>query len=94
MLTATKATTGPVLSKNLNIAYDYVTKHFDGVSTFKTECTYMMFLDCTDWLKKYGKTQKELLQRGWDYGIGWQDGGLFQGPTSIRLNLASPTFRI
>lgn len=37
----------------------------------------MMFLDCTDWLKKYGKTQKELLQRGWDYGIGWQDGGLF-----------------
>lgn len=84
----------PVLSKNVNIAYDYVTKHFDGVSTFKTEGTYMMFLDCTDWLKKHGKTQKELLQRGWDYGIGWQDGGLFQGPTSIRLNLASPTFRI
>lgn len=53
----------------------------------------MMFLDCTDWLKKYGKTQKELVQRGWDYGIGWQDGGLFQGSTSIRLNLASPTFR-
>lgn len=84
----------PVLSQNVNLAYDYVTKRFDGVSTFKTEGTYMMFLDCTDWLKEHDKTQTELLERGWDYGIGWQDGGLFQGPTSIRLNLASPTSRI
>lgn len=39
----------PVLSKNVNIAYDYVTKHFDGVSTFKTEGTYMMF-----WIAQIG----------------------------------------
>lgn len=83
-----------VLSNNVNFAYDYVKQNFQGVSTFKIEGTYMMFLDCGKWLKEHGKTQTELLQRGWDYGIGWQDGNLFQGPTSIRLNLASPTSRI
>ncbi|RVU69963.1 MULTISPECIES: MalY/PatB family protein [Lactobacillus] len=84
----------PVLSENVNFAYEYVQKNFEGVSTFETEGTYMMFIDCSGWLKKHGKTQAELLERGWEYGIGWQDGKLFEGPTSIRLNLASPTYRI
>ena len=54
----------------------------------------MLLLDCTAWLDKHGMTQKALLQKGWDVGVGWQDGGLFEAPTSIRLNLASPTHRI
>ncbi len=84
----------PVLSHNVNLAYDYIKQNFAGVSTFKTEGTYMMFMDCSEWLKQHHKTQEQLLKRGWDYGIGWQDGHLFQGPTSIRLNLASPAYRI
>ncbi|MGN8817851.1 MalY/PatB family protein [Oribacterium sp. HCP28S3_H8] len=84
----------PVLSANVNYAYDYIKEHFKGVYTFRTEGTYMMFLDCAEWLKEHNMEQKDLLKKGWDYGIGWQDGHLFEGPTCIRLNLASPTSRI
>ena len=84
----------PVLSDNVNLSYDAVRNTLNGVSTFRTEGTYMMFLDCHDYLASHNMTQKELLHKGWDYGIGWQDGGLFQAPESIRLNLASPTKRI
>lgn len=84
----------PVLSANVNLAADTVSGRFNGIRTFRTEGTYMMFLDCANWLKEHGKTQQELLKKGYEYGIGWQDGGLFESPSSIRLNLASPTSRI
>ena len=32
----------------------------------------------------------DILKRGWDVGIGWQDGRPFHGPCHIRLNLALP----
>ena len=84
----------PVLSQNVNLAYKTITEKFDGVSAFKTEGTYMMFLDCEKWLKDHHMTQKELVKLGWDYGIGWQNGDMFNAPYSIRINLASPTYRI
>lgn len=84
----------PVLSGNVNMAASMVDERFEGVTAFRTEGTYMMLLDCTKWLKEHGHSQKELLKRGWDYGIGWQDGAEFEAPTSIRINLASPAFRI
>lgn len=84
----------PVLSRNVNLACDYVDAHFDGVTAFRSEGTYMLLLDCTAWLEAHGVTQKALLKKGWDVGVGWQDGRLFEAPTSIRLNLASPTHRI
>ena len=36
----------------------------------------------------------DVLHAGWRVGVGWQDGRLFEGQTSIRLNLASPKARI
>lgn len=84
----------PVLSENVNLAYDFVTNRLPGVSVFRTEGTYMMLLDLHDYLQKSGLSQKEVLKKGWDYGIGWQDGHQFEAPESIRLNLASPTARI
>lgn len=84
----------PVLSENINIGYDFITQRFKGVHAFKSEGTYMMFMDCKEWLEAHNMTQEALLRKGWEYGIGWQDGHLFESPTSIRLNLASPTARI
>ena len=84
----------PVLTENVNLAADCIRDRFPGVSAFRSEGTYMLFMDCADWLKDRGMRQPELLQKGWDYGIGWQDGRLFRAPESIRLNLASPTHRI
>lgn len=83
-----------VLSGNVNYAYDYITKHFEGVKLSKPQGTYMLFLDCTEWCERNGRTIDELEKRGWDVGVAWQDGRMFHGPCSIRLNLALPFSRV
>ena len=49
-----------VLSGNINYACDYIENHFEGVHVSKPEGTYMLFLDCTEWCQKHGKTITEL----------------------------------
>ena len=83
-----------VLTGNVDYAYDYITKHFQGVSLAKPEGTYMLLLDCEQWCKAHGLTLAELEKRGWDVGVDWQDGSMFQAPYSIRVNLALPLSRI
>ena len=63
-----------VLSGNVNYACDYIEKHFEGVNVSKPEGTYMLFLDCTEWCKKHGKTITELQAAGIEVGVIWQDG--------------------
>lgn len=79
-----------VLSDNVNYAYDYITKHFAGVSLAKPEGTYMLFLDCSEWCEKHGKTIDQLQRAGVEVGVVWQDGRMFHGSCSIRINLALP----
>ena len=83
-----------VLSGNVNYAYDYILEHFDGVTLSKPQGTYMLFLDCTEWCEKHGKTMDELLKAGYRVGVGWQDGRPFHGEHSIRMNLALPFTRV
>jgi cystathionine beta-lyase len=83
-----------VITKNVDYAYDYITKNFKGVKLSKPQGTYMLFMDCTDWCKENGKTIDELEKSGWDVGVAWQDGRMFHGPCSIRLNLALPFSRV
>jgi len=83
-----------VLTKNVDYAYDYITKNFNGVKLSKPQGTYMLFMDCTDWCNENGKTIDELEKSGWDVGVAWQDGRMFHGPCSIRLNLALPFSRV
>ena len=83
-----------VLSGNVQFACEYIEKHFDGVTVSKPQGTYMLFLDCAQWLQKHGKTMDELLQAGWDVGVVWQDGRAFHGQTHIRMNLALPLSRV
>ncbi len=51
-----------VLSANVNYAYEYIRAKFDGVSLFKPQGTYMMYLNCEGWCKAHGKSMDELLQ--------------------------------
>jgi cystathionine beta-lyase len=83
-----------VLSKNVNFACQYIAQHFEGVSAAKPQGTYMVFIDCGEWMTKHGKTLEELLQMGWDVGVAWQDGRVHGGTTHIRLNLALPYERL
>lgn len=82
------------INGNLNYACDYIAEHFEGVEFSKPEGTYMLFIDCTKWCEKHGKTIDEVIQAGWDVGIGWQDGRMFHGPCAIRLNFALPLSRV
>ncbi|MCR5790664.1 MAG: aminotransferase class I/II-fold pyridoxal phosphate-dependent enzyme [Lachnospiraceae bacterium] len=79
-----------VLSGNINFAYDFIEEHFPGISCFKPEGTYMLFLQCEPWCAEHKKTRQELLKRGTDEGVAWQDGGPFGDPFGIRMNLALP----
>jgi cysteine-S-conjugate beta-lyase len=83
-----------VISMNINYACDYIKNHFEGVSVAKPEGTYMLFLDCTNWCEKHGKSIDALEKAGWDVGVSWQDGEMFHGPCSIRMNLALPYTRV
>ncbi len=82
------------IAGNVDFACDYIEKHFEGVKVSKPQGTYMLFIDCAEWLEKNGKTMDELLKAGWDVGVVWQDGRAFHGMTHIRLNLALPLSRV
>ena len=82
------------ITGNVNFACDYIKQHFEGVTVSKPQGTYMLFIDCAQWLEKHGKTMDELLKAGWDVGVVWQDGRAFHGQTHIRLNLALPLSRV
>ncbi len=82
-----------VLSKNIDYACDYIAK-LEGITAAKPQGTYMLFLDCSEWLSAHGKTLDELLKAGWDVGVAWQDGRQHGGTMHIRLNLALPFSKV
>ena len=82
------------ITGNVDYACDYITKHFEGVTVSKPEGTYMLFVDCTEWCEKHGKTIQELEKACWNIGVAIQDGRMFHGPCSIRMNLALPLSRV
>lgn len=83
-----------VLTENVDYACSYIAEHFDGVRVSKPQGTYMLFIDCTAWCQKHGKSISELQKAGWNVGVAWQDGRAFHGPCHIRMNLALPLSRV
>ncbi len=83
-----------VLTGNIDFAVEYIKTHFKGVDVSKPQGTYMLLLDCGDWLRAHGKTLDELLRAGVEVGVLWQDGRQFNREDSIRMNLALPRTRV
>ncbi len=83
-----------VITANVDFACGYIAQHFPGVKVGRPQGTYMLFLDCAQWLRDHGKSMDELLKMGWDVGVIWQDGRAFHGQTHIRMNLALPLSRV
>ena len=83
-----------MITGNVDYACSYIEKHFEGVTVSKPQGTYMLFIDCKEWLRKHNKTMDALLKAGWDVGVVWQDGRAFHGATHIRINLALPLSRV
>lgn len=82
------------LSGNVDFACGYIREHFDGVTVSKPQGTYMLYMDCAEWLNTHEMTLDQLLKAGWDVGVAWQDGRQHGGTTHIRLNLALPLARV
>ena len=83
-----------VITGNVNYAVEYIREHFEGVELMKPEGTYMLFIDCEKWCKQHNKTIEEVEKAGYRVGVAWQDGRMFHGPYSIRMNLALPLSRV
>ena len=83
-----------VITGNIDYACNYIKDHFEGVSVARPEGTYMLFVDCTEWCEKHGKTIEDVEQAAWDVGVACQDGRMFHGPCHLRINLALPLSRV
>ena len=80
-----------VLTQNANYVCDYIAEHFKGVTVSRGQGTYMLYLDCSEWIKAHPECDMdELLRRGYRKGVIWQDGRGFKIDNTIRLNLALP----
>lgn len=83
-----------VITGNIDYACSYIQTHFDGVSVSRPEGTYMLFVDCSEWCEKHGRTIEDVEQAAWDVGVACQDGRMFHGPCHLRINLALPLSRV
>ena len=83
-----------VITGNIDYVCNYIKEHFDGVSVSRPEGTYMLFVDCSEWCEKHGKTIEDIEQAAWDVGVACQDGRMFHGPCHLRINLALPLSRV
>ena len=83
-----------VITENVEYACDHIKKHYPGVTVSRPQGTYMLFLDCEEWCRSHDMTLEELEKAGWDVGVIWQDGKMFHGEYSIRMNLALPLSRV
>jgi len=83
-----------VLTSNINYGYNFILERFKGVSLCKPQGTYMLYLDCSGWLKSHHMTTEELLKKGYEAGVDWQNGEPFMVPNTIRMNLALPLSRV
>ena len=83
-----------VITENVEYACDHIEKHYPGVTVSRPQGTYMLFLDCEEWCRSHDMTLEELEKAGWDVGVIWQDGKMFHGEYSIRMNLALPLSRV
>jgi cystathionine beta-lyase len=83
-----------VLGENIDYACEHINNNYHGIKFFKPEGTYMLYLDCEEWLKKHNMTLYDLYKKGTDVGVMWQDGRPFNHPCAIRLNLALPKSKV
>lgn len=83
-----------VIDENLAYACDFIRANFPGVRVMRPQGTYMLFLDCAEFLHDKGISITELQHRGVRCGVIWQNGEDFIYPDTIRMNLALPKSKL
>ena len=83
-----------VLQANIDTVCRFVQEELTGISLSRPESTYLVFLDCREYVEKSGRSMDEILKACWRVGVGLQDGRPFFEPYGLRLNLALPASRV
>ena len=83
-----------VIAGNVDWACGFIAERLPGVSVYRPQGTYMLFLDCSEWCEKHGVGIDKLQRAGHRVGVCWQDGRAFHGPCHVRVNLALPLSRV
>ncbi|MBE5848025.1 MAG: aminotransferase class I/II-fold pyridoxal phosphate-dependent enzyme [Lachnospiraceae bacterium] len=83
-----------VLESNCRYATDFINNNLKGCHASMPQGTYMVFMDCRDYMKESGKTLDQIMEAGWDVGVAYQDGRHFNDDGSIRINVALPHSRV
>lgn len=79
-----------VIQENVDYAYDYILNNFEGVTLSKPEGTYMLYLDVKEYCTKKQISLIDLIKKGFEVGVIWQNGEAFIKEYTIRMNLALP----
>lgn len=83
-----------VIENNVDYAYNFIEENFQGIRVSKPQATYMLYLDCSEYCKENNVELEELLHKGFEAGVFWQNGEPFQMEYTIRMNLALPFERV
>ena len=83
-----------VIKENVDYVCRFVKEELPGVGVTPPESTYLVFLDCRDYVEKTGRSMDEIINACWRVGVGLQDGRPFFEPCGLRMNLALPLSRI
>ena len=79
-----------VLSANAAYAYEHIRAHYPGVTCTRAEGTYVLLADCRAWCADKGIGYEDLVRAGWDVGVTWHDGRLFECPGCVRIAVSVP----
>ncbi len=79
-----------VIAENIDYGYNFILENFKNVHVQKPQGTYLLYLDLKDYCIENDKTLDEILKKGQEYGVLWQDGRPFNNDYTIRMNLALP----
>jgi len=83
-----------VLKGNADLFCDFFAENYPEVEFAKPQGTYMVYLDFEKYCKARNLSLEDVLKKGWECGVIWQDGRPFHREYAIRVNLASPASRI
>lgn len=79
---------------NVDYALDHIHTYYPLIDVSMPQGTYMLYLDLSKYLEKNETTLDEVLKKGIEHGVLWQDGRPFKVDNTIRLNLALPKSRV
>lgn len=63
---------------------------YPGVTCAHPEGTYVLLADCRSWCDEHGVSYADFPRLGWDVGVTWHDGRLFECTGFVRIAVSVP----